>query len=103
MLVQVTTLYGYTNEGEWLNNGFITSGLWKIVQELMKKCLKESEDSMVTEISFKVYVINFVNQLESKLRYSLSCCIYLYQHWSPLSSSPLVLCWEYFHRNLVSY
>ena len=49
ILSQVTCLYGYTNEGEWLGDIFVDYVInppWKVVQDLMIKTFKQTEEKV---------------------------------------------------------
>lgn len=41
-----------------------------------------------------------IPHFESHLRWYMSCCLYIYETWSPPSVLPIVIGWDYYHKHL---
>uniref|UniRef100_A0A1X7TAN7 Protein MMS22-like N-terminal domain-containing protein n=1 Tax=Amphimedon queenslandica TaxID=400682 RepID=A0A1X7TAN7_AMPQE len=80
VLVQCSALYGYSNDGVW-NDDFKINAQWTIIKDIINKTLNSDEGELAH-------------------RWSINCCNYIYNNWSPFNAYPIIIAWEYYLKNV---
>uniref|UniRef100_A0A1X7UAX9 Uncharacterized protein n=1 Tax=Amphimedon queenslandica TaxID=400682 RepID=A0A1X7UAX9_AMPQE len=58
---------------------------------------------LILKLIFSYYeegIKGFAKSGELAHRWSINCCNYIYNHWSPLNAYPIIIGWEYYQKNM---